>query len=110
MRKLKSNDLKLDAVDVLEKLRDDDCYVTLAHPIEIMEEYNLRYYDIDRIILYLKDKGLKGLETKHSKHTYKDSEIFSKIANKYSLIETSGSDYHGEKVKANVKLGICVKE
>lgn len=110
MRKLKSNDLKLDALYVLEKLKDDDCYVTLAHPVEIMEEYNLSYDDIDIIVSYLKDNGLEGLETKHSKHTIEDYKNFSKIANKYNLIETSGSDYHGEKVKPNVKLGVCIKE
>jgi predicted metal-dependent phosphoesterase TrpH len=75
-----------------------------------MDEYNLTYEDIDKIVGVLTSNGLKGLETRHSKQTKEDSAIFSSIAKKYSLIETMGSDYHGPIVKPNVKLGVCVKE
>lgn len=110
MRNLKSSDLKLNALDVISKMKVSKGYVTLAHPIEIMEEYNFDYNDIDELIAYLSSKGLDGLETKHSKHTKENYTIFSKIAKKYNLIETQGSDYHGPNVKPKVKLGICKKE
>ena len=110
MNKLKSLDLKLDAVRVLNVLKGEKCNVTLAHPIEIMEENSLRYEDIDNIVKHLKTYGLYGLETRHSKHSNSDFREFSSIAKKYGLVETCGSDYHGEKVKPNVKLGVCCKE
>ena len=110
MRSLKADDLKLNAIEVVKLLKDRKGYVTLAHPIEIMDEYNLTYEDIDKIVGVLTSNGLKGLETRHSKQTKEDSAIFSSIAKKYSLIETMGSDYHGPIVKPNVKLGVCVKE
>lgn len=110
MRNLKSEDLKLDAVEVLQMMKNREGYATLAHPIEIMDEYNFDYEGIEKIVSYLVNEGLDGLETRHSKHTEKDFREFSKIAKKYNLIETEGSDYHGPNVKPNVKIGVCIKE
>lgn len=110
MNKLKSDHLKVSAEYVLESIRGTNAYVTLAHPIEIMDEHDLSYEDIDTIVAYLSKLGLKGIETRHSKHTSKDIEIFSGIAKKYGLIETEGSDYHGPNVKPKVRLGVCVKK
>ena len=41
MRKLQAADLKLEAKEVLETLKNSKCYVALAHPVEIMEEYKI---------------------------------------------------------------------
>ena len=110
MKHLDTNHLKLDATEILTLMKDCKGYVTLAHPIEIMDDYNLTYNDIDDLVKHLKEKGLDALETKHSKHTEENYYEFSKIAQKYNLIETEGSDYHGPSVKPNVKLGICKKQ
>jgi len=110
MRALKADDLKLDAIEVVKLLQVRSGYVTLAHPAEIMDEYGLSYEDIDKVVGVLAENGLKGLETRHSKHSEFDYKKFSNIAKKYNLIETEGSDYHGPTVKPHVKLGVCVKE
>ena len=109
MKHLDTGHLKLDAFEVLNELKNSTCYVTLAHPIEIMDDYHLDYTDIDNLVKTLKEAGLKGLETKHSKHTKKDYLEFSKIAKKHNLIETEGSDFHGPTIKPTVHLGICEK-
>ena len=109
MNKLKSDDLKLDAIKVIQTINKTKGNVTLAHPIEIMEEYNFTYQDIEKLVNYLKEFGLHGLETMHSKHTQENYEQFAKIANKFKLNQTQGSDYHGPTVKPHVKLGICKK-
>ena len=109
MNALKSSDLKLDALSVLNIMKNSKGYVTLAHPIEIMKDYDLNYEDVDKIVEHLSNNGLDALETKHSKHTKEDFEIFSNMAKKYNLLETNGSDYHGPTVKPNVKLGLCEK-
>ena len=109
MDRLQSGNLKLDAKEVLGLLSNSSCYVTLAHPIEVMKEYNLTYDDIDGLVSELANLGLRGLETKHSSQTYQDYLIFSKIAKKYGLTETSGSDFHGEGVKPGLKIGMIEK-
>lgn len=107
MNKLDTSDLKLDAVETIKTINKTKGYATLAHPIEVMKEYNFSYKQIDKIIEFLAKQGLKGLETKHSSQTFKDSIEYSKIAKKYNLVETCGSDYHGPNVKPEVKLGMC---
>lgn len=109
MDKLKSDSFKLDAVEVLERLKNSSCSVTLAHPIEIMKEYHLTYNDIDNLVYELSILGLKGVETKHSNHTYEDYLQFLNIAKKYNLLETPGSDFHGEGVKPGLKIGMIEK-
>lgn len=110
MNTLKSDDLKLEAINVLRVMKNTIGSVTLAHPIEVMEEYDLSYEDIEDLIGYLAQRGLNGLETNHSKHQKDDIEKFSKIAKKYNLFESEGSDYHGPNVKPNVRIGVCIKE
>lgn len=109
MDNLRGENLKLDLTSLLELLKNNKGFATLAHPIEIMKEYGLSYKEIDSLVGFLKEKGLKGLETRHSSHTEKDYLEFSKIAKKYNLIETQGSDYHGIHVKPHVHLGVCKK-
>lgn len=110
MNKFKYKEFRLNAIDVISKLQNHKGYVTLAHPIEIMEEYNMSYNDIDKLVYYLVKFGLKGLEVKHSKQTYNDYVIFSEIAKKYNLVGTFGSDYHGPHVKPNLKIGDLEKD
>ena len=109
MDRFNCDNFKLDAIEVFEKLKNREGYITLAHPVEIMREYNLSYEDIDNLVGELVECGLKGLETKHSNHTNKDYLVFSKIAKKYKLIETTGSDFHGEGVKPGLKIGMFEK-
>lgn len=107
---LREDDLKLDAKKVLELVHNGKGNVTLAHPKRIMVRYNLTYKDIDKLVEYLKSLGLDGLETEHSSHTRQDINEFKKIAKKYNLCESRGSDFHGENVKPNIFLGVCEKK
>ena len=93
-----------DAKKVILSLKDC-CSVVLAHPIEIMDEHNLNINEIEKLIAYLKSLGLAGVETHHSKQTKEMQEKFTKIANKYGLFESFGSDFHGENVKPSLKIG-----
>ena len=105
MDKLNTSDLKLSAEKVLKLLKNSKANVTLAHPIEIKKEHNLNYIEIDRFIEYLKNLGLQGVETYHSSHSDVDCLILEMISDSYNLFKTAGSDYHGPKVKPDVKLG-----
>ena len=109
MDKLDTSTLKLDAKKVILTLKDS-CNIVLAHPVEIMDEYHFNYNEIEKLIAYLKSLGLYGLETHHSKQTKEMQEKFTNIANKYNLQESFGSDFHGERIKPNLKIGQTVKK
>ena len=49
--------------------------------------------------------GLKGIEVYHSSHTKEEMEYYLSIANKYNLLISGGSDYHGKSVKPEIELG-----
>jgi predicted metal-dependent phosphoesterase TrpH len=42
-----------------------------------------------------KDAGLMGIEAYYSRHTPAQTEMFLRLARKYDLMVTGGSDYHG---------------
>jgi len=109
MDKLDTSKLKLDAKSVIQKLKGI-AKVFLAHPCEVMDEYDFNYEEIEEFIKYLKSLGLTGVETYHSKHTKEMQKKFSKIAKKYHLEESYGSDFHGEEIKPGLKIGDIVKK
>ena len=49
--------------------------------------------------------GLKGMEVYHYTFTKEEMKYYLDIANKYNLLISGGSDYHGIHVKPNVELG-----
>ncbi len=52
----------------------------------------------------LRDAGLSAIEAYHSDHDAKHTELYLGLAEKYGMLVTGGSDYHGA-VKPGVKLG-----
>ncbi|MDD4956749.1 MAG: PHP domain-containing protein [Candidatus Omnitrophica bacterium] len=58
----------------------------LAHPGAYGRDDDIRSYV---------DAGLKGLEVYHPKHSYSQTKKYKKLAEKYGLIVTGGSDCHG---------------
>lgn len=73
----------------------------LAHPksLELSEK---------EFLLLLKEMinfGLMGIEVYHSSYTMEEIEYYLNIANKYNLLISGGSDYHGESVKPDIELG-----
>ncbi|MBQ8219480.1 MAG: PHP domain-containing protein [Bacilli bacterium] len=73
----------------------------LAHPksLELSEK---------EFLILLKEMinfGLKGIEVYHSSHTEDEIKYYLEIANKYNLLISGGSDYHGPTVKPDIDLG-----
>ena len=73
----------------------------LAHP------KSLELSDSELIVLIekLKACGLQGIEVYHSSHTKEEREFYMDIANRYGLLVSGGSDYHGKSVKPEIELG-----
>lgn len=73
----------------------------LAHPksLELPEK---------EFLILLKEminSGLKGIEVYHSSHTEEEIKYYLEIANKYDLLISGGSDYHGKTIKPDIELG-----
>ena len=78
----------------------------LAHP----KEYELRYdINIEDYIERLIEAGIKGIEIYNSIHTVEDTKRYERLAKKYNLLTTGGSDFHGES-KNQVEVGNLVKD
>lgn len=72
----------------------------LAHPIL----YKLSDSDLEELVASLKKSGLKGIETIYSTNSQTDERLIRKLASKYKLLITGGSDFHGNN-KPNLMLG-----
>ena len=90
---------------------DKPCYVSKERPdirkaIELIRKYKgipvlahpkytfLEGEELENFVAYLSDVGLGGLEVYYSKHSKEEEAEYLKLAEKYSLIPTAGSDYH----------------
>lgn len=72
----------------------------LAHPCQ----YKLGWNGIEKLILYLKPLGLRGLECFHSSNNSEESRKLYNLARKHNLAVTGGSDFHGA-AKPDIELG-----
>lgn len=72
----------------------------LAHPISLKMTKDELYQEI----LYLKQLGLMGIETRHIHHNPEYTQMLEQIAQDLNLFTTGGTDYHGQ-IKPHVKLG-----
>ncbi len=67
----------------------------LAHPFQVKDQ---RLFD-------LIGAGLEGLEVYSSYHGVEDEQYFKGFCDRYGLLVTAGSDFHGREIKPDVPLG-----
>jgi predicted metal-dependent phosphoesterase TrpH len=73
----------------------------LAHPVRLgMRDLTAE----ETFIRQLRDAGLRGIEVFHSDHRPQDMQRYAAIAQKYNLLMTGGSDFHGD-IKPQISLG-----
>lgn len=72
----------------------------LAHP----KLLGLEDDEMEKLISDMAGWGMKGLEVYYVDNTEEETEKYLKIAEKYSLIPTGGSDFHGN-FKPDIDLG-----
>ena len=87
--------------ECLELIKNSGGIPVLAHPksLQLSEK---------EFLILLKDMincGLKGIEVYHSSHTKEEMQYYLEIANKFNLLISGGSDFHGKTVKPNIELG-----
>lgn len=88
----------MDVFDAIKAIKADNGIAVVAHPgqknsYEVIEE--------------LVEFGLDGIEKYHPSHKEEDIKKVQELADKYNLITTGGSDFHGEYAKSR-KLGCCL--
>ena len=72
----------------------------LAHP----PLYHMGRERLDRLVSSLKGVGLMGIESLYSTYTNQDERDMMRLADKYGLLLSGGSDFHGAN-KPNLDLG-----
>lgn len=73
----------------------------LAHP----KSLELSNDEFIRLLESMISCGLRGIEVYHSSHTKEEMDYYLDIANRYNLLISGGSDFHGKGVKPDIKLG-----
>ncbi len=84
---------RLSAAEAIDTLHDAGALAVLAHPVQMRLESEV----LDQAVARLRRLGLDGIETRHSDHTPADVRAFEKLAERFGLLTTGGSDYHGER-------------
>lgn len=87
--------------EAVELIKSANGLVVLAHPHSL----NLDSDALDAFVSEMVDYGLDGIEVYHSNHSNEMMDEYKKIADKYNLLISGGSDYHGPTVKPDISLG-----
>ena len=75
----------------------------LAHPNTLGVN---GYSELEKLIVRLADEGLKGIEVYYPEHSAVEVAQYKTLADRYSLVSTGGTDYHGiEKNELDIGVG-----
>ena len=80
------------ASEALHFIREAKGVAVLAHPNTLGMN---GYPEMESLLLHLIAEGLKGIEVYYPEHTHLDVSRLEALAEKYGLIITGGTDYHG---------------
>lgn len=87
--------------ECIELIKNSGGLAVLAHPHSL----KLPKEELEQFVGELVDYGLDGIEAYHSNHTPEMTEEYLGLADKYNLLVSGGSDYHGPLVKPDISLG-----
>lgn len=84
----------------VEAIRAAGGRAALAHPYQV----GLEDGALESLVKELAGYGLEALECFYPRHTEAQTAFFLRLAEKYRLQVTGGSDFHGEAVKPDIRL------
>lgn len=99
------NKKRLEMDKAIELISNAGGIAVFAHPYQT----NLEGKELERLVKKLVDFGLKGIEVYYSKHSPQMIEEYEKLAEKYNLLKTAGSDFHGKNTP-DIQLGIEIEQ
>jgi predicted metal-dependent phosphoesterase TrpH len=92
---------RLDPQPAIEAIVRAGGVAVLAHPYQLRAR---SAEDLDRIVASLKEAGLDGMEVIYSRHSAAQIEEYRRLAARYDLLITGGSDFHGV-TKPDIEVG-----
>ena len=98
--------LQADARTCVEAIKSSGGKASLAHPYQM----GLPTDELESLVVQLKDWGLDAIECYYPKYTPEQQAFYLHLTEKYKLHQTGGSDFHGEKVKPDIRLAKCPLE
>ena len=93
---------KPSALECIAAIKASGGKASLAHPYQI----GLGGDELDKLVGELAGQGLDAIECYYPKHTPEQQAFYIRLTEKYHLRQTGGSDFHGERVKPDVKLAL----
>lgn len=87
----------------IRQIHNADGLAILAHPFYLKAESE---QELENIVGDLKRKGLDGIEVQYSTHTPDQRALAQSLAEKFSLLQSGGSDYHGEDGRGGVRVDL----
>ena len=93
---------RLTPARAFEMIRESGGLPVLAHPIQLRTQNDAQ---LERVVKDLVDLGLAGIEVFHSDHDAVWIEKCTALAERYNLLKTGGSDFHGTN-KKDIDLGL----
>lgn len=93
---------RLSASAAIDAIHAAGGVAVLAHPVQMA----LDHAGVEHAVARLTTLGLDGLETRHPDHEPADTQRLTALADRYDLIPTGGSDYHGS--RKTIRLGSVV--
>ena len=84
----------------IEIIREAGGVPVLAHPFQ----YRRSHEGLKDLISHCMDSGLMGMECRYSGYTEEDSAYLETLADRFGLLKTGGSDFHGSN-KPHIAMG-----
>lgn len=95
-----NNRFKAGVRECAEAIKASGGKVSFAHPYQV----ELEAEALEALVRRLMDYGLDAIECYYPKHTPEQRDFYLRLAGKYGLHVTGGSDFHGGAVKPEVRL------
>lgn len=93
--KISPQEVRVDARIVIPAINGANGIAVFAHPLGGLGEKRIGFDKVEEILQKLISLGLQGLECYYNLYTKDECENLEKIAKKYNLLVSVGSDYHG---------------
>ena len=74
----------------------------MAHPLSVTEDFA----ELREVVGKLVDAGLRGIEAYYNGHSPETTLECLRLAKRYGLLVSGGSDFHGPDVKPGIRIGV----
>lgn len=97
---------RLSPADAIRRIREAGGIASVAHPKQMFPNVGAIHESplLERELTKLVDQGLGGIEAYNSCQSREEAELYKRLAKRFNLFITGGSDFHGAN-KPEVELG-----